>query len=116
MPKNVIISSRAEASLKKYSNPLNVSVLCDALYYLNAYAEYRLGNIDEFMLSLYAEKYNWDVTFSGKEALKMYKKDYTVYIDGKPYLLDMHIKYGVSTHALIRIYFCWDEYKKKIGR
>ena len=36
LSKNLIITSRAESSLKKYSNPLDVSILCDALYYLNA--------------------------------------------------------------------------------
>ncbi len=114
LSKNLIISSRAESALKKYSNPIDVSILCDALYYLNAYAEYRLGNIDEFTYSLYAQSYNWEISSSGKEAMKMYKQDYTAYIDGKPYLLDMHIRYGVSSRALIRVYFCWDEAMKKV--
>ena len=114
LSKNLIITSRAESALKKYSNPIDVSILCDALYYLNAYVEYRLGNIDEFTYSLYAQSYNWEISSSGKEAMKMYKQDYTAYIDGKPYLLDMHIRYGVSSRALIRVYFCWDEALKKV--
>ena len=61
-----------------------------------------------------AERYGWDVQGCGKEALKMRKDDYTVTYQGTPYLLDLHIKYGVSAQALVRVYFCWEETLQKL--
>ncbi len=47
-------------------------------------------------------------------ALRIHRDDYEVLVDGDKYLLDMHIKYGVSSQVLVRIYFCWDEKTRKI--
>ena len=44
----------------------------------------------------------------------MHRSDYTVTVDGTQYILDQHIKHGVHAEELIRIYFCWDDDKKKI--
>jgi len=111
---NIVIAPRAESALRKYSGSLVTAVLCDGLYYLNAYARYRNSEITEEELSLYAESYNWEVGGCGSGALRIHRDDYEVLVDGEKYLLDMHIKYGVSSQVLVRIYFCWDEKKRKI--
>ncbi len=110
----IIITPRAEASLRKYSAPFDTAVLCDGIYYLNAYEKYRRGELTEEMFSLYSHNCNWEVTGSGKEAMKMFKSDYSVSVDGRPFSLDMHIKHGVSTQALIRIYFTRSDELRKI--
>ena len=63
---------------------------------------------------MYAESYNWEVSGCGSGALRVRRDDYEVTVDGEKYLLDMHLKYGVSSQVLIRIYFCWDDDKQKI--
>ena len=111
---NIIISQRAETALRKYSGALDTAILCDGIYYLNAYAMYRRGEINGEQLSMYADSYNWEVSGCGSGALRVRRDDYEFTIDGEKYLLDMHIKYGVSSQVLIRIYFCWDDNKQKI--
>ena len=64
--------------------------------------------------TLYTDQRNWEVTFSGKEAVRMHESDYTVMYDGKKYVLDMHIKYGNRAANLIRIYFSRDTDTGKI--
>jgi hypothetical protein len=66
------------------------------------------------MLNLYAEHRKWEIQGCGKEALKVHRDDYTITIDGEQYILDQHIKRGVRTEELIRIYFCWDDKSRKI--
>ena len=51
----------------------------------------------------------------GKEALKCFRDDYTLNIDGRKMLMDRHIKYGIKSQTLIRIYFCWDDKNKKVA-
>ena len=111
---NIVIAPRAESALRKYSGALDTAVLCDGIYYLNAYAKYRKSEITEDELSLYAESYNWEVGGCGSGALRIHRDDYEVLVDGEKHLLDMHIKYGVSSQVLVRIYFCWDENARKI--
>ena len=55
----------------------------------------------EEVLSLYAERNNWEIQGCGKEALKMYRTDYTATIDGEKYLLDQHIKQGNHAEELL---------------
>ena len=62
----------------------------------------------EEQLALYTDQRNWEVSFSGKEAVRLHESDYTVSHEGKKYKLDMHIKYGNRATNLIRIYFCRD--------
>ena len=111
---NIIIAPRAESALRKYSGALDTAVLCDGIYYLNAYARYRKSEVTEEELHLYAESYNWEAGGCGSGALRIHRDDYEVLVDGDKYLLDMHIKYGVSSQVLVRIYFCWDEKTRKI--
>lgn len=112
--KNLIIATQAAASLKRYNKPFDVADLCDALYYLNAYAEYRLGNIDEDRLTLYNGSCNWKVCSCGKKTLEDFNDDYTTIYEGKKYLLDIHVKSGSGSEDLVRVYFCWDDKLKKV--
>ena len=63
---------------------------------------------------MYAERCHWEIQGCCKEALKMHREDYTVTMNGHPYILDQHIKHGVHADELIRIYFCWDDDLGKI--
>ncbi len=107
-PETLIITQRARAELRKYQGGLDVSLLCDGLLYLDAYARARNGVLTDEQLSLFTDQRNWEVTFSGKEAVRLHECDYTVTHNGKKYQLDMHIKYGNRAANLIRIYFCRD--------
>jgi len=111
---NIVIAPRAESALRKYSGALDVAVLCDGIYFLNAYGRYRKGEISEEELSLYAESYNWEAGGCGSGAIRTHREDYEITVGGEKYLLDMHIKYGVSSSVLVRIYFCFDEKTQKI--
>lgn len=114
LSEGIVITSRARSELKKYSGALDIADLCDGLYYLNAYAAYRLGKISEDELNLYAESCIWEVTSCGKGALRTCASDYTVTHEGIKYTLDLHIKNGVSSQVLIRIYFCWSDEAGKV--
>ena len=107
-PETLVITQRARTELRKYQGGLDVSLLCDGLLYLDAYARARNGGITEEQLALYTDQRNWEVSFSGKEAVRLHESDYTVTHDEKKYRLDMHIKYGNRAANLIRIYFCRD--------
>ena len=89
-------------------------MLCDGLLYLDAYVRARNGELTDEQLMLYTDQRNWEVSFSGKEAVRLHENDYTVTHEGKKYVLDMHIKYGNRASNLIRIYFCRDADTKKI--
>lgn len=111
---DMLITADSRTALRKYDTAFDLAVLCDGLLYLSAYARYRRGEFSADMLALYAERYSWEVQGCGKEALKMRKEDYTISVDGTPYLLDQHIKYGVSAQSLVRVYFCWDDAMQKL--
>ncbi len=111
---NILFTQRARNSLRKCGGKPNCAILCDGLLYLDAYSRFRQGDLDEDTLTLYAERYCWNITFCGSEALRVYNHDYLAQADGKKYLLNMHLKYGVKVQELIRIYFCWDDALQKI--
>ncbi len=110
----LVITQRARTEQRKYQGGLDIALLCDGLLYLDAYAKCRNGAMTEEELMLYTNHRNWEVTFSGKEAVRLHESDYTVSHDGKKYVLDMHIKYGNRAANLIRIYFCRDVVTGKI--
>ena len=105
----LILLPRARTALRKYAGRAAAADICDGLLYLDAYARYRRGEITEETLALYADQCHWEAMGCGKETLRVKKDDYTVTYQDKSYLLDMHIKAGVSAEQLIRIYFCWDK-------
>ena len=107
--KDLLIASRAQSELRKYSGQLDLITLCDGIVFLSAYARYRRKEMSEDTLNMYAERCHWEIQGCGKEALKMHRDDYTVSINGHQYVLDQHIKHGVHADELIRIYFCWDD-------
>lgn len=113
-PETLIITQRAKTELRKYQGGLDVALLCDGLLYLDAYARARNGELTDEQLALYTDQRNWEVSFSGKEAVRLHESDYTVMHDGKKYVLEMHIKYGNRAVNLIRIYFCRDSDTGKI--
>ena len=110
----LIASPRAASEMRKYSGALDLFSLCDGIVYLSAYARYRQQKISAEELELYANRGKWDIQGCGKETLKMFRTDYTVTVGGRQYLLDQHIKYGIKSEELIRIYFCWDNDLKKV--
>ena len=113
-PETLVITQRARTELRKYEGGLDVALLCDGLLYLDAYARARNGELTDDQLTLYTDQRNWEVSFSGKEAVRLHESDYTVTHEGKKYVLDMHIKYGNRSAYLIRIYFCRDTESRKI--
>jgi len=110
----LIVAPRAQSELRKYNAALDLNTLCDGIVFLAAYAKYRRQELSEDMLNLYVERRNWEVQGCGSAAMNMRRDDYTVNYSGKKYLLDMHIKRGRQAEELVRIYFCWDEEKRKI--
>ena len=110
----LILTGDARSALRKYTGKLDLAMLCDALLYLDAYAKYRRGALSADALALYAERYSWEVQGCGKETLQMRQSDYLTTYKGTQYLLDQHIKYGVSAQVLLRIYFCWDDTLQKL--
>lgn len=110
----LVLSNRAKSEMRKYSGSLDVISLCDGIVFLDAYVKYRRREITEDELKLYAEHRHWDIQGCGKEAIKMHRTDYTVSIDGVSYLLDQHIKHGIRSEELIRIYFCWDDTLQRV--
>ncbi|MBQ8962091.1 MAG: hypothetical protein IJ071_12915 [Ruminococcus sp.] len=113
-PERIYIAPQAETALRKYGGGLDTAILCDGIYYLDAYARYRRGEICGEELALYGESYSWEAAGCGSGALRLRRDDYEIEADGRRYLLDMHIKYGVSAKLLIRIYFCWDEEERRV--
>jgi hypothetical protein len=110
----LFVAPRAQSELRKYNGFLDLACLCDGIVFLSAYAKYRRQELSEEALNLYSEHRKWEIQGCGKEALKVHRADYTVTIDGEQYILDQHIKRGVRTEELIRIYFCWDDKSRKI--
>ena len=112
---DLIITSGSRNTLKKYAGALDLTMLCDGLFYLSGYAKYKRNEISEDTLNnFYAEKGHWEAERCGTEALKMYQENYTVTVGSERYVLDYHIKYGIKAQQLIRVYFCWDEKSRKV--
>lgn len=111
---SIILAPRAKNEMKKHNGALDITALCDGIVYLDAYVKFRRQELSEDMLVLYAERYHWEIQNCGKETLKMRHDDYTVTYNGEQYELDLHIKRGVKTEELIRIYFCWNDEMQKI--
>ena len=110
----LILTGDAKSALRKYTGQLDTAILCDGLLYLDAYAKYRREEISAEELSLYGERYIWEVQGCGKETLQMRRSDYLTTYEGTQYLLEQHIKYGVSAQVLLRIYFHWEDSLGKI--
>lgn len=110
----LILTQRAKNEMKKYSGAMDTALLCDGIIYLHGYSLYRMGEITDKELELYASDAGWEACFSGKEAVKLYKSEYSVKYNNVTYILEQHIKYGVKSQNLIRVYFTWDDKLRKI--
>ncbi len=110
----LILTARANTELEKYTRPIQTTILCDGIFFLHGYAKMRQQKITPDELCLYAEQGKWEVQPCGKMALQCYKNEYTIQYQQKNYLLEQHIKYGVNSQQLMRIYFCWSEELQRI--
>ena len=72
------------------------------------------NTITEEELSLYGEVNGWEASWCVKEAVRVFESDYTATYNGNKYILDLHIKAGIKSQQLIRIYFCWAEDLNKV--
>lgn len=111
---SIAVAPRARSEMRKYSGALDLACLCDGVVFLNAYSRSKRREISEEELRLYAERNNWEVQLCGKETLKMRKADYTVTYNDVRHTMDLHIKHGVKSEELIRIYFYWDDDLQKL--
>lgn len=110
----LILTTRANAELEKYTRPINTAILCDGIFFLYGYAKMRQQKITPDELHLYAEQGKWEVQPCGKATLQCYKSEYTIQYQQKNYLLEQHIKYGVNPQQLMRVYFCWSEELQRV--
>lgn len=110
----IFLHSNAISSLKKYPRTVNMSVLCDGIFFLHGYGLYRQSRITDDKFRLYAEEFGWQVQGCGKEALNMFQDDYSVPMEDGRRQLGYHIKYGVSPQHWIRIYFYYDEQIQRV--
>lgn len=110
----LFLTTRAKNEMKKYSGAMDTALFCDGIIYLHGYSLYRRGEITDKELEMYAADGGWEACFSGTEAVKLYKAEYSAKFEDKTFILDQHIKYGVKSQNLIRVYFTWDEKLKKI--
>ena len=106
--RNSVVQGKGDQSAHILLTPECGEKRTAGLLYLDAYSRARNGKMTEEQLALYTDQRNWEVSFSGKEAVRLHESDYTVSHEGKKYKLDMHIKYGNRATNLIRIYFCRD--------
>ena len=124
--KTMELHKRAIDLLEKLpAHEVDMKKMCDSLEYLASeyYLFYYAKKITEDKAFSDANlKYNqkFNVTFSGNMSIKVLPNDYKIRFDKrdgngiKEYPLNMHLKTGVDPQFLIRIYFHYDEYNKKI--
>lgn len=111
---NIYVAKSAESSMKKYGGMLDITMFCDAVVYLNAYADYQMMRIDKAEFERYSWQYGWTVDGCGKETLRNCTAEYTVSYEGKQGLMEWHLKSGTSNGEMLRIYFLWDKKMKKV--
>lgn len=126
-PESIVLHKKASDMLEKMvSFPDGyMKKLCDALEYLGReyFMYYYSKEISRETASLYASlKYNQEfiITPSSDVSIKFLPSDYKIKFDKndgngrKEYPLNLHLKSGTDPEHLIRIYFHYDEYNKKI--
>ena len=107
------------------ANEVNMKRICDSLEYLakEYYPSHYAKEITEEQCLLYASlKYDqkFQIEPSGNMSIKLLPKEYKIKFDKhdgngiKEFPLNLHLKTGVDPQHLIRIYFHYDEYNKKI--
>jgi hypothetical protein len=121
---DVILLARAKDEIKKAKN-CSVDLMCDGIEVLaKAYRQWRLGHVSEEQYNCNCKslcKTSFEITHTGDASIKRYPKDYKVPYDdpfalehGGKRVLDQHLKYGVDSKFLLRIYFFWDEKLERV--
>ncbi len=107
-------------SLKNDNRNIDWHKLCMMIHYLSGYTRYRNGGGVAINLSAAREYdpeesgYKAEPTGSGQGSTEIHRDKYTITVNGKDVLMDMHIKYGKGRDDnMIRIYFYYDSESKK---
>lgn len=120
---SVILHPRAQDELKKVKN-YDLDMMCDAIEVLSeAYCRRRTETLseseyNELCKSLTATAF--EISLTGDASIKRYPDDYTVQYKRGPkgkaerQTLDLHLKAGVDSQSLLRIYFFWDEETNRV--
>ena len=119
----VLLLSRARDELKKEQNP-DLQLFCDAIEVLALdYRQFLLGKISMEELNEHRKNRGaaaLEIAPSGDASIKRFAEDYKVPYQGQGCdgngrrTLDRHLKYGVESQHLLRIYFFWDDSIQKV--
>ena len=110
----------AVKSLKDDNRNIDWHRLCMMIHYLSGYTRYRneggvainSGAAREYDTE--ASGYKVEPCSSGSGSTEIHKDKYTISVNGKDVIMDMHLKYGKGLDAnMIRIYFYYDPEQKK---
>jgi hypothetical protein len=120
---DIVVLQRAKDSLKKAKHK-DIEMLCDAMEVLgNDYKAWRLGEITEEMYICNCKSRcdtPFDIGHCGEKSISRYADQYRVFYntdskDNKDRrTLDRHLKYGVNSRYLVRVYFFWDADTEKV--
>lgn len=109
------IHPKAVRSLKDDNRNIDWHRLCMMIHYLSGYTIYRNGGGAAINLSAAREYdpeesgYTVEPVSSGHGSTELFKDKYTITVNGKDVIMDMHIKYGKGLDAnMIRVYFYYD--------
>ncbi len=116
----IVIHKNARKTLKDEDRALDWDKVCMMIHYLAGYTKYR--NDGGVALNANAAR-NYDPTESGytvepvqsgQGSANMHKDKYTIDVNGKDVVMDLHIKTGKGSDSqMIRIYFYYDPSSKK---
>lgn len=120
---DIVILPRAKESLKKAKNA-DMEMLCDAMEVLgNDYKAWRRGQITEETYVCNCKSRgdtSFEIGLCGEQSISRYAEQYKVFYntdskDNKDRrTLDRHLKFGVDSRYLVRVYFFWDEDTEKV--
>ena len=106
----LLFHDRAVKALNSSKAIIDVTLLCSAILYLNAYMLNKRNEITEEELELYMYDKPWQITPCGKTSIDKFPDEYT--IDLSKYdtivekaVLNQHLKSGNQRENLLRIYF-----------
>lgn len=121
---DIILTSKAKRDLRKAQNNCDIDAMCDGIEILaKVYKKWRVGTIAEEEYTIGCKslmKTSFSITPSGDASISRYAEHYKVdYGDGprsktNRRALDQHLKSGIDSRSLIRIYFFWDAEKELV--
>ena len=116
----IVIHKNARKTLKDEDRALDWNKVCMMIHYLAGYTKYRNNGgvaLDSSAARDYDPTdsgYTVEPVQSGQGSAEMHKDKYTIEVDGKDVIMDMHIKTGKGNDSqMIRIYFYYDPKNKK---